>query len=132
MVCVPKNIFEPVVAYEPLNDANWLILTSCAAFDADTLYALALNDVATEELKSPVTDATEADNDVILALLALKSLDTLCEKDCVNEFKFATDVFTLADVDSKLFNLPSCVSFVVLAADAELIKEPVIVAKSLF
>ena len=39
------------------------------------LALLAENEVATDELKSPVTLATLADNEVILALLALKSVD---------------------------------------------------------
>ena len=39
-------------------------------------------------------------------------------------FKLVTDVFTLAEVNSKLSNLPSCVSFVVFAVDADVINEP--------
>ena len=39
-------------------------------------------------------------------------------------FNAATDVLTLALNDSILVNLPSCVSFVVLAADADAIKLP--------
>jgi hypothetical protein len=42
----------------------------------------------------------------------------------LNEFKFVTEILTLADVDSKLVNLSPCESFVVLAADADAIKLP--------
>jgi len=51
-------------------------------------------------------------------------LETEVFKLAVVEFKLLTEVFTLADVDSKFDNLPSCVSFVDLAADAEAIKLP--------
>ena len=42
----------------------------------------------------------------------------------VYEFNAATDMSTLDDLDSKFVNLPSCVSFVVFAVDAEVINEP--------
>ncbi len=86
------NLVFIVVSIEEVNEfklpvdiSNNPNLPSCTACDAEkdvfndelndvTLAALAENDVATDELKSPVTLATLADNAVTLALLALNEV----------------------------------------------------------
>ncbi len=86
-----SNLVLIVVSIEEVNEfklpvdiSNNPNLPSCTACDdendvfndelnAATFAALALNEVATDELKSPVTLATLADSWVILALLALNS-----------------------------------------------------------
>ena len=101
--CVPSKWLPPAnFAYEPLFVFKFAI--AIAAADAELI---------NEPLTTPISV-----NLVFAELL--------------NEFMFVIEVFTLADVVSKLDNLPSCVSFVVFAVDAELIKEPVIVANALF
>ena len=77
ILCLPTNTFEPVVAYEPVNDSNEEILALWV-----------VNVCATEELKSPVTDATDADNEVKLALLAENEVATELLKSPVTD---ATD-----------------------------------------
>ena len=86
--------FENLVKELPLNDSNeeilWLWVANVSATeelkspvtdatDADNAVKLALlaeNEVATEELNSPVTDETDEDNAVILALLAENDVAT--------------------------------------------------------
>ena len=91
-ICVPINVFEPVVAYLPsIVDNLFAWDESVVAIDAlnavcdatlaenevateedkaDTLAALAENEVATEELKLPVTLATDALKAVVAAFEA--------------------------------------------------------------
>ena len=91
-VIVAKSLFW--VNWEPLNDSNeeilWLwvvnvwateelkspVTEATEADNAVKLASLALNEVATEELKSPVTDATEADKATNSALLAENEVAT--------------------------------------------------------
>ena len=81
----------------PDDISNNPILTSCACCDAENEElnatcdaALALNEVATDELKSPVTLATLADNATIEALLAENDVAT-------DELKSPVTLATLAD-----------------------------------
>ncbi len=87
----------------PVDISNKLNLPSCTACDAEkdelnavTLAALALNEVATELLKSPVTLATLADNAVTDAALALNEVATLAEKSPVTLASLADYAVTLA------------------------------------
>ena len=73
------NWFKSYVDWENEVATELLKLPVTDATDADKAVweaALALNEVATDELKSPVTDATDADNEVILALLAENDVTT--------------------------------------------------------
>jgi hypothetical protein len=58
------NVFEPVVANLVSLNSSASNLVSTEVDNANTDAADAENEVATEELKLPVTLATDADNDV--------------------------------------------------------------------
>ena len=98
---LPWNIFEPVVAY-----VNPTASKSAIAVAADDAEAIKL------PLTTPIW-VNLVSADVVYVFNAV-----------VDTFNVDIEVSTLLDLDSKLVNLTSCVSFVDLAADAELINEP--------
>ena len=90
MIVTFEPVPEPLTVTAPSNkdcdDSNFTILSVCAlsvvafeALKAVTLAALALNEVATEELKLPVTLATLALNADTLYALALNEVAALAE-----------------------------------------------------
>ena len=118
IVCEPINTFEPVVA-----NPNAVIcaepLTVPVGIEADEL----TNPnpvICAEEDTIPLpfvsyedVAAFKLDTDIFTLAEVVSKLVILIPAEAVVLFKFDIDVFTLADVVSKLVSLPFCVVFVV-------------------
>ena len=78
-----------------------------------------------ELIKLPLTTPISVNLSFAEPVNVFKALVDVFE--LVNEFNAATEIFTLAELEFRLVIETSCESFVVFAADAELINEPVIV-----
>ena len=101
-----------------------MVLIALIAAILLTILAWAIYAIVTH--KDAFNDAVTFANVVnLLSADAVNAFNAVVEVlDDVYAFKAATEISTLADLDSNSPNLPSCVSFVDFAADAEEINEP--------